>query len=155
MRKYLQDCPIARTLDLVGDRWTLLIIRDLFMGLTKFSDLRAHSSMPPKVLSARLKWLMEQDFVARQIYSEHPLRAEYHLTPRGESLLPIMLAVGEWGLDNLYEGEPALRAQVSRAIYDGIPEARLILEERGYVTSSAHPGLAEGPRSRQTEAAEA
>jgi DNA-binding HxlR family transcriptional regulator len=133
MRKYEQDCPIARTLDLIGDRWTLLIVRDLLMGSAKFSELRARSSIPPKVLSARLKWLMDQDIVVREIYSEHPLRASYHLTPRGESLLPITLAIGQWGLDNLYDDEPELKREVAQGIYERIPETRPLMEERGYL----------------------
>jgi len=75
MRKYEQSCPIARTLDVIGDRWTLLIVRDLMMGLTKFRDLRDSGGIPPKVLSARLKMLMDEGIVERSVYSEHPLRA--------------------------------------------------------------------------------
>ena len=133
MRKYSQDCPIARTLDLVGDRWTLLIIRDLFLGITKFSDVRARSSIPPKVLSARLKMLMEEGLVRREVYSEHPLRASYHLTERGESLQPVMLAIGTWGIENMFEGEPELREEVARAIYNQVPFSREVLKEGGYV----------------------
>jgi DNA-binding HxlR family transcriptional regulator len=133
MRKYDQDCPIARTLDLVGDRWTLLIVRDLFLGITRFSDLRSHSSIPPKVLSARLKMLMDQGLVRREVYSEHPLRASYHLTDRGQSLQPVMLAIGQWGIDNMFEDEPELRDQVAHAIYQSVPIAREALKEGGYV----------------------
>src|SRR6185436_4188135 len=108
MRKYQQACPVARTLDLVGDRWTLVVIRDMFMGLNRFADLRDHNpSMPPKILSARLKFLVEEGVLERQVYSQHPLRAEYHLTEKGRSLLPIILALGEWGLHNTFEDEPA------------------------------------------------
>ena len=133
MRQYAQDCPIARTLDLIGDRWTLLIIRDMFLGMTRFSQLREHSSIPPKVLSARLKMLMENGVIRREVYSEHPLRASYHLTARGDSLQPVILAIGEWGIANMFEGEPELRDQVARAIYNQVPGAREVLKEGGYV----------------------
>jgi DNA-binding HxlR family transcriptional regulator len=134
MRKYDQACPVARTLDLVGDRWTLVVIRDMFMGMHRFADLRDHNpGMPPKILSARLKMLMEEGLVERQVYSQHPLRAEYHLTEKGRSLLPIILALGEWGLHNTFEGETEARDAVARAIYKRIPESRAALVAGGLV----------------------
>jgi DNA-binding HxlR family transcriptional regulator len=138
MRKYSQDCPIARTLDIVGDRWTLIILRDLFFGRTKFSEFRdASPAPPPKVLSARLKMLTDEGLIERNVYSEHPLRADYRLTERGHTLLPVILAIGKWGLDNMYDGDPDLRAVVASYIYDRIPETRPILTEAGYVKGSA------------------
>jgi DNA-binding HxlR family transcriptional regulator len=134
MRKYSQACPIARTLDVIGDRWTLLIIRDLFMGLTKFSEFRdASPAPPPKVLSARLKMLTDEGLIERNVYSEHPLRADYRLTERGRSLVPVLLEIGKWGLDNLFEDDTELRRTVASAIYDRIPETRAMLKEAGYV----------------------
>ena len=133
MRRYSQDCPIARTLDIVGDRWTLLIIRDLFMGRTKFSEFRdASPAPPPKVLSARLKMLTDEGLIERNVYSEHPLRAGYRLTESGRSLLPVLLEIGKWGLDNLFEGQTDMRDSVAAAIYEHIPETRLALTEAGY-----------------------
>ncbi len=138
VRKYDQDCPIARTLDLIGDRWTLLILRDLFMGRTKFTEFRDSSpAPPPKVLSARLKMMTEEGLIERHVYSQHPLRAGYELTERGRSLLPVILAIGEWGLTNLFEGETRLRDAIAAAIYDQIPEARQSLTEAGYASRSA------------------
>jgi DNA-binding HxlR family transcriptional regulator len=137
MRKYSQDCPIARTLDLIGDRWTILILRDMFMGFARFSEFRERSSIPPKVLSARLKMLMENGLIEREVYSEHPLRAGYRPTERGRTLLPILLAIGKWGLDNEFEGQHELREAVAEVIYEHIPESREALEESGYVVRSA------------------
>lgn len=133
MRKYSQDCPIARTLDLVGDRWTMLIIRDMFLGRTRFSEFRQRSGIPPRVLSARLKMLIENGFIERSVYSQHPLRAEYNLTPRGRSLLPIVLAIGKWGLENEFEDEYEKRNAVAAVIHEMIPESRDQLEEAGFV----------------------
>ena len=133
-RSFGQICSIARTLEIVGDRWTLLIIRDLFMGLTKFSEFRdASPAPPPKVLSARLKMLMDEGLIERSVYSEHPLRADYRLTERGRSLVPVLLEIGKWGLDNLFEQDTELRTTVASAIYDRIPETRTMLTETGYV----------------------
>jgi DNA-binding HxlR family transcriptional regulator len=134
MRKYEQSCPIARTLDVIGDRWTLLIVRDLMMGNTKFGELRSSTQgIPPKVLSARLKMMMDAGVVERSIYSQHPLRAEYRLTDKGRDLVPVLLEIGKWGLHYMYEGKPEVRDAVANAIYENIPETRESLVEAGYV----------------------
>ena len=95
---YQQRCPIARSLDIVGDRWTLLVIRDLGRGHTRFGDLmRELRGIAPNVLSERLKLLEGEGLVTSTLYSKHPPRAEYRLTEKGESLRPILRAFVEWG----------------------------------------------------------
>jgi len=122
-RPYDQACPIARTLDIVGDRWTLLIVRDLFIGKTRFNQfLDSSPGMPPKVLSVRLKKLLEHGFIERQVYSEHPLRAEYHLTETGLSFRPVLHALGEWGFEHLFDGEEKLRDKVRDVVAEKLPE---------------------------------
>ena len=97
-RSYEQSCPIALTLDVIGDRWTILIIRDLYFGRARFNELLAASpGMSTKILSERLKLLEEHDLVERVLYSEHPLRAQYRLTQKGMSLEPVLNAIGIWG----------------------------------------------------------
>ncbi|MBI2723762.1 MAG: helix-turn-helix transcriptional regulator [Chloroflexi bacterium] len=106
MRQYDQACPIARTLDVVGDRWTLLVLREMFLGETRFSDLRAGAGgMPARVLSARLKSLAAAGFIERRLYQAHPPRAEYHLTERGRSFAPVMEAVVNWGVQHALSEE--------------------------------------------------
>lgn len=122
-KPYNQACPIARTLDIIGDRWTLLIIRDLFVGVTRFNQfLESSQGLPPKVLSTRLKKLRENGLIERRIYSEHPLRAEYQLTELGRSLFPVVKAIGQWGFDNMFEGEEELREQVYQIVTTAVPE---------------------------------
>jgi DNA-binding HxlR family transcriptional regulator len=122
-RPYDQTCPIARTLDIIGDRWTLLIIRDLFLGLTRFNQfLESSQGLPPKVLSTRLKKLQESGLIERRIYSEHPLRAEYQLTDLGRSLFPVVKAIGQWGFDHMFEGEEELRERVYEMVASAVPE---------------------------------
>ncbi len=100
-RSYDQQCPIARTLDLVGDRWTLLIVRDLFFGRSRFKEfLELSPGMPTRMLSERLKWLEANGLVERSVYSTHPLRADYRLTSVGRSLRPVMEALVDWGLEH-------------------------------------------------------
>ncbi len=116
-KPYNQVCPIARTLDIVGDRWTMLIVRDLFMGKTRFSQLLEGSPGPPsKLLSDRLKKLEEHGLIERVVYSQHPLRAEYHLTEEGRSLAPVLDAIARWGVDHCFEDEPEARAAVVERI---------------------------------------
>ena len=83
---------------LIGDRWTMLVVRELFSGPKRFKDLSSGlAGIPPKVLSDRLKRLEGEGLLKRVIYSRHPLRAEYHLTKRGQSLGPVLDAISSWG----------------------------------------------------------
>ncbi len=95
-------CPVRRTLDVIGDAWTVLILRDLFVkGTRRYQDfLSSLEGISPNTLSNRLKRLEEHGIVERRFYSEHPPRAEYHLTDLGQSLGHIMLALRDWGRKN-------------------------------------------------------
>ena len=94
-----ETCPVARTLDIVGARWTLLIIRDLLPGTMRFQDLQERlPGMAPNVLSDRLKTLEEHGLVRREFYSDHPPRAAYTLSDAGQELGVVVLALGRWGL---------------------------------------------------------
>jgi len=116
-RAYNQSCPIARTLDIVGDRWTLLIVRDLFLGRTRFKQFLASSpGLPTKLLSDRLQKLEQQGVIERSVYSQHPLRAEYRLTEEGHSLAPVIQAIVDWGLEHCFQGEPEVRDAIASAV---------------------------------------
>jgi len=95
----LERCPVARTLNIIGERWTILILRDLSLyGPRKFQDFeRSLSGISPNTLSARLKTLEEHGVVERRFYAEHPPRAEYLLTEKGRELRPVLRALREWG----------------------------------------------------------
>lgn len=96
---YGQDCPVARTLDIIGERWTFLILRDLLReGPRKFQDFETSlAGAGPNTLSARLKRLEEAGIVERRFYDRHPPRAEYVLTGKGRDLGPVLLALKKWG----------------------------------------------------------
>jgi DNA-binding HxlR family transcriptional regulator len=99
-RSYRQKhCPVAKTLDVIGERWTILILRDLFMqGPRRYQDFQESlAAAAPNTLSARLKDLEAHGLIERKLYSEHPPRLEYHLTGKGRSLGPVMKALREWG----------------------------------------------------------
>ena len=92
------QCPVASTLDLVGDRWTLLVVRDLLRGRTKFSELRETvEGVPPAILSARLKTLEEAGVVKKRQYQDRPARFAYQLTSKGHALGVVVGAMAQWG----------------------------------------------------------
>src|SRR5581483_1874941 len=90
------SCPIARTLDIVGEWWTLLIVRDALLGATRFDEFR-QSGIADNILSARLELLVREGILERRPYQDHPPRYEYVLTEKGRDLLPIIMALGTWG----------------------------------------------------------
>lgn len=99
-RSYQQtQCPVARALDIIGERWTFLVLRDLLLkGPRRYQDLQESlAGVAPNTLSARLKAMEASGLIERKLYSEHPPRLEYHLTDKGESLRPVVRALRDWG----------------------------------------------------------
>jgi DNA-binding HxlR family transcriptional regulator len=90
-------CPIARSEAEVGDRWTVLILRELFMRGHRFEEIQAQTGGTPQMIAARLKKLQEDGLVERRRYTERPPRYEYHLTEKGEAFYPVILALRAWG----------------------------------------------------------
>lgn len=99
----IHDCPVARTLDLIGERWTILLLRDLLLhGPRRFQDFQSSlQGIAPNTLSTRLKSMEDSGLVRRELYNERPPRLEYVLTDKGKSLGPIVKAMREWGTKNL------------------------------------------------------
>jgi len=90
-------CPVARSLDLLGGRWTILVMRDLLRGTVRFSDLEASlKGISPNLLAARLKLLEDRGMVERSFYSDHPPRAEYRLTEKGREFGKVVRALYDW-----------------------------------------------------------
>ncbi len=103
-KRYGQPCPVAKSLEFLGERWTLLIIRDLLSGPRRFQDLLASlEGIAPNVLSERLKVLETHEIVTREFYSEHPPRAAYALTPRGRDLGVVVGALAVWGTRHVHK----------------------------------------------------
>jgi DNA-binding HxlR family transcriptional regulator len=102
-------CSVADALGVVGDRYSLLVVREIGYGYVRFQDLAAYTGAPRDVLTARLRRLEELGILERRPYSEHPPRSEYHLTEVGKDLRPIVLALKEWGDKHLNTGaEPVV-----------------------------------------------
>ena len=95
----LEDCPVARTLNVIGERWTLLMLRDLLLhGARRFQDFQdSLVGVAPNTLSARLKSMEDHGLVERVMYSDRPPRLAYVLTDKGRSLGPIVKAMRDWG----------------------------------------------------------
>ncbi|MEE9344683.1 MAG: helix-turn-helix domain-containing protein [Methylococcales bacterium] len=99
VKSYKQHCPVAKTLDIVGEKWTLLILRDFFLhGARRFQDLQdSLTGIAPNTLSARLKQLEQQGVLERKSYSDSPPRFEYVLTEKGNDLGAVVKALYNWG----------------------------------------------------------
>ena len=96
--KELPACPVETTLMLIGDKWKVLILRDLMPGTKRFGELKKSiGSVSQKVLTAQLRDLEEKGLVSRKVYADVPPRVEYSLTELGKSLSPILDAMREWG----------------------------------------------------------
>lgn len=106
-----EPCSVARTLSVIGDRWTLLILRDCFLGVRRFEAFQARLGISRSIITERLNLLVAEGVLSRRPYQDRPLRYEYRLTDKGLELHPVILAVVEWG-DRYYagaEGPPILR----------------------------------------------
>ncbi|MGO9487584.1 MAG: winged helix-turn-helix transcriptional regulator [Solirubrobacteraceae bacterium] len=110
-----QTCSIAGALEVVGERWSLLIIRDIMLGLRRFDEMQSDLGIARNVLQTRLRRLEEQGIVERRLYQERPARHEYRLTEKGLDLWPTIVALMQWG--DRYAASP-----------DGPP---VLLEHRG------------------------
>jgi len=101
-KKYDIRCPVARTINIIGDGWAILILRDLFRNEScRFQEFQQSlKGIVPSTLSKRLKRLENDKIIKREIYSEHPVRVVYQLTEKGRTLGSILLALKDWGEKN-------------------------------------------------------
>ena len=90
-------CSIARTLDIVGEKWALLAIREVFLGDRRFDEMVRRTGAPRDTLAARLRTLVAAGILVKRQYSEHPARFEYHLTEAGRDLYPVIATLMRWG----------------------------------------------------------
>jgi DNA-binding HxlR family transcriptional regulator len=99
-----RPCAIADALEVIGERWSLLIVREQFWGNHRFSDIQRATGAPRDILATRLRRLVDAGILEKRAYSEHPPRAEYHLTVAGRALSPVLMSIQEWAYANL-DGE--------------------------------------------------
>lgn len=92
-----QPCSVARTLSVIGDRWTLLILRDCFLQVRRFGDFQERLGIARPILADRLQKLVDNFVLTKVAYQERPVRYEYRLTPKGLDLYPVVMAIVHWG----------------------------------------------------------
>jgi DNA-binding HxlR family transcriptional regulator len=102
-----EHCSLARALAVLGDRWTMLVLRDAFMGVRRFDDFQQSLKIARRVLAERLALLVEEDVLRKVPYQEKPVRYEYRLTEKGLALYPAILSIVQWG-DRFYAGKAGL-----------------------------------------------
>lgn len=107
-------CSIARTLDLIGERWTLLILRDAFNGVRRFEDFREGLGIARNILADRLHSLVEYGLLEQRRYQERPDRYEYRLTNRARELFPVLIALAQWG-DRYLTGDDGAPTLITHA----------------------------------------
>jgi len=146
----VDNCTIGRTLDVIGDRWTFLVLREVFQGIRRFDDLTVRTAIPRTVLTDRLRRLTDAGIVRKEPYREPGTRTriEYRLTQKGLDLYPVLLAMQEWGNRYLADPEGAPNEFVHRGC-----EARVHLAmrcEQGHeLTSMRNVGGRPGPGARR------
>jgi len=109
-----RPCPIAASLEVVGERWSLLVLRELWMGSHRFGEIVRGTGAPRDRIAARLKVLEEAGVVSRVQYQEAPPRFDYHLTESGAALIPVLKALLAWGREYAVPGDPDLHLSDSR-----------------------------------------
>ena len=90
------QCPVAMSADVIGDRWTVLILREMFFGRTRFEDFQNQTGATPQMIADRLRHLAEKGVIAREPYQQKPLRFAYKLTDKGKDLFSVMYAMRNW-----------------------------------------------------------
>ena len=116
-RTYTQSGPVARTLEVIGERWTILILQDLLRGYHRFAELRKSvQGIASNVLSDRLKLLEKHGIVERRFYSDHPPRAEYHLTRKGHELGVVAGVLAAWGARHMSDTTVLVHTECSSRV---------------------------------------
>jgi DNA-binding HxlR family transcriptional regulator len=136
-----QVCSIARALEVVGDRWTLLVIRDVVLGNHRFDDLSTSLGVASNVLTDRLNRLVAEGILERVRYSERPERFEYHLTPKGRELGLCLIALMQWG-DRYVSDKPP---RIARRRSDRSPVSVRLVADDGSFVPSGQLELVPGP----------
>ncbi|WP_369790575.1 winged helix-turn-helix transcriptional regulator [Rouxiella sp. WC2420] len=118
-------CPIARTLDLIGDWWTLLIVRDALGGIKRFSEFQRHLGAAKNILSSRLKTLVAEGILEIAPASDGSAYQEYLLTQKGKDLYPILIALGQWGHAYMFDENEACSYSVERQTGQPLAQMRV------------------------------
>jgi DNA-binding HxlR family transcriptional regulator len=138
-----QNCSIAGTLELIGERWTLLILRDAFHRVRRFEDFQRRLGIARNVLSNRLQTLVDAEILERRLYQEHPARYEYRLTEKGIDLWPVLMALTRWGDKYVAENGPPVLIEHKNC--GGAVDDHLMCERCGAALGARDVWVSEGP----------
>jgi DNA-binding HxlR family transcriptional regulator len=143
-----ENCTIGRALRILGEKWTLVVLREVFVGIRRFEDLRVRTAIPRQVLTNRLATLVDQGLLRREPYREPGarVREEYRLTAKGLDLYPVLVALGEWG--NRYLGDPDGPPLAMSHRDCGEPVHAVLRCEAGHELAPREVGLRPGPGAR-------
>lgn len=136
-------CPIARSLDRVGEWWSILVLREAFYGMTRFDEFQKSLGVAPNILTRRLNRLVESGLLERRRYQEHPPRDEYRLTQRGRDFRPVMLALLAWG--NRHFAPEGAAVQIVDARTGAVVEPLLVDAATGEKIAGPDFTMAAGP----------
>jgi DNA-binding HxlR family transcriptional regulator len=137
------QCPIARSLERVGEWWSILILRDALAGMTRFDEFQKSLGIAPNMLTRRLAALVEAGLLERHRYSEHPPRDEYRLTERGRDFRPVLLAMLAWG--NRHFATEGASVQIVDAMTGAVADPVLVDGKTGRALVGPDYVLAPGP----------
>jgi DNA-binding HxlR family transcriptional regulator len=144
------NCSIVRTLDLIGERWTLLVLRESFMGVRRFTDMQRELGVAKNVLSDRLARLVDIGVLEKRQYQDRPARYEYRLTDKGKDLQPAILTLLAWGDKHLApEGPPTLLVHHD---CDHAAEAVVVCSHCGGAITTRNVSAQAGPGATQEAA---
>jgi DNA-binding HxlR family transcriptional regulator len=145
------NCSVVRVLDLIGERWTLLVLREAFMGVRRFTVMQRELGVARNVLSDRLGKLVEHGILERRQYQDRPARFEYRLTEKGKELQPAILTLLRWGDDHLApHGKPSV------LVHDGcghVAHAQVVCSHCGEPLTAHNVSLQAGPGLDSAQAA--
>jgi DNA-binding HxlR family transcriptional regulator len=137
-------CSIARTLEVAGEPWSPLIVRDVWVGITRFEEIQRDLGISRKVLAERLKWLVGQGVLERRVYSERPLRHEYSLTDKGAEFAGVLLAITAWG-DRWTAGQAGPPALIRHHACGELTHAELHCARCGELLRATEVDIEPGP----------
>ncbi|MGA2520031.1 MAG: helix-turn-helix domain-containing protein [Acidimicrobiales bacterium] len=137
------DCSVAQCLEVVGEWWSMLIVRDAFLGVTRFEDFQRRLGISRNILQQRLEKLVEAGVLVRVPYSEHPLRHDYRLTDKGRDLWPVVTAMRQWG--DRYAAPAGPPVQVSHKACGSTAEAVYVCGSCGLPLGPRDVAAAPGP----------
>jgi DNA-binding HxlR family transcriptional regulator len=154
------DCPLARSLECIGEWWSILILRDSFLGASRFDDFRSRLGIAPNMLARRLRTLTDKGLLERRQYNDRPPRFEYVLTERGRDFFPVLASLGTWGRRHVAQDTTVRIADrrsgrlLDPVVVDRATGAPITADIAGFIRRTAHQDAGSETAGRRTTARE-